>query len=23
MKVTNLPYANQYITKQYRPGFGV
>ena len=23
MKVTNLPAANQYITKQYRPGFGV
>ena len=23
LKVTNLPYANQYITKEYRPGFGV
>lgn len=23
MKVTNLPSANQYITKEYRPGFGV
>jgi predicted dehydrogenase len=23
MKVTNLPAANDYITKQYRPGFGV
>ena len=23
MKVTNLPYANQYLTKEYRPGFGV
>lgn len=23
MKVTNLPEANQYITKSYRPGFGV
>lgn len=23
MKVTNLPYANQYITTKYRPGFGV
>jgi hypothetical protein len=23
MKVTNLPEANQYVTKQYRPGFGV
>jgi predicted dehydrogenase len=23
MKVTNLPEANQYVTKSYRPGFGV
>jgi hypothetical protein len=23
MKVTNVPEANQYLTKQYRPGFGV
>lgn len=23
MKVTNLPSANQYLTKSYRPGFGV
>ena len=23
MKVSNLPEANQYITKSYRPGFGV
>jgi len=23
MKVTNLPAANEFITKQYRPGFGV
>ncbi len=23
MKVTNLPYANEYLTKSYRPGFGV
>lgn len=23
MKVTNLPEANQYVTKAYRPGFGV
>ena len=23
MKVTNLPSANQYLTKEYRPGFGV
>ena len=23
MKVTNLPEANRYLTKQYRPGFGV
>lgn len=23
MKVTNLPYANEYLTKQYRPGWGV
>ena len=23
MKVTNLPYANQYLTQEYRPGFGV
>lgn len=23
MKVTNLPAANQYVTKAYRPGFGV
>jgi hypothetical protein len=23
MKVTNLPYANEYLTKTYRPGFGV
>lgn len=23
MKVTNLPYANEYITKAYRPGWGV
>ena len=23
MKITNLPSANQYLTKEYRPGFGV
>jgi hypothetical protein len=23
MKVTNLPAANEFVTKQYRPGFGV
>lgn len=23
MKVTNVPVANEYVTKQYRPGFGV
>jgi predicted dehydrogenase len=23
MKVTNIPEANQYLTKEYRPGFGV
>jgi hypothetical protein len=23
MRVTNIPEANNYITKQYRPGFGV
>lgn len=23
MKVTNLPEANEYITKEYRPGFGI
>ena len=23
MKVTNLPAANEFLTKQYRPGFGV
>jgi hypothetical protein len=23
MKVTNFPDANRYVTKQYRPGFGV
>ena len=23
MKVTNLPEAHQYLTKPYRPGFGV
>ena len=23
MKVTNLPSANHYVTKEYRPGFGV
>ncbi len=23
MKITNLPAANQYLTKEYRPGFGV
>ena len=23
LKVTNLPYANEYITKQYRPGYNL
>jgi hypothetical protein len=23
MKVSNLAYANQYLTKEYRPGYGV
>lgn len=23
MRVTNLPYANEYLTKQYRPGWGI
>jgi hypothetical protein len=23
MKINNLPSANQYLTKEYRPGFGV